>query len=546
MPSEINFGIRCKEQQIRGFSKDRRIKEYQDLETFMPDNSENNKRIAKNTMFLYMRMGISMLVGLYTSRIVLDALGVDNYGIYNVVGSFIVAFTFISGPLGTATQRFLNFELGKGSDGRLNKVFNLSFYTYLVLAAILVVIIEIAGYWFLTYKMQMPSERSEAAYFAFHMSVLTLVINLLRTPFEALIIAYERMSFYAYISIADVLLKLLNAFLLLYVSFDKLKIYSLNMLVISVIVLIVTLGYIKSNFRDVKIQHPRYNWDKSLFKEMMGFSGWSLFGSVASMTANQGLNILLNLFFGVVVNAAMGIANQVNTAVVQFVSNFQVAFRPQIVKYYAQNNIEELRRLILNTSKYSYLLLFAIACPVCFNMDFLLRVWLKNPPEYATEFAVMMLIYALLETLSAPMWMTVQATGKIKKYQLVISSVMFLNIVLSYIFLKIGFGPVTVLLIKCCLDFVYLIVRLIFMKAKIDFSIKEFIKRTILPIFIVSALCIVIVCVVSKIIEKDVLRLVVTAGVFGVVYVFTVVFVALNRNERLQIKTLFVNKLRKE
>ena len=457
----------------------------------MSSSVSNNSRVAKNTMFLYIRMGISMLVGLYTSRIVLEALGVDNYGIYNVVGSFIVAFTFISGPLGTATQRFLNFELGKGSDGRLNKVFNLSFFTYIVLAAVLVCAIEVVGYWFLTYKMQMPPERSSAAYFAFHMSVLALVVNLIRTPFEALIIAYERMSFYAYISIADVLLKLLNAFLLLYVSFDKLKIYSLNMLVISMIVLVVTFIYIKKNFKSVKIQQPRYTWDKSLFKEMMGFSGWSLFGSVASMTANQGLNILLNLFFGVVVNAAMGIANQVNSAVVQFVSNFQVAFRPQIVKYYAQNNLNELRKLILNTSKYSYLLLFAIACPVCFNMDFLLRVWLKNPPEYASEFAIMMLFYALLETLSAPMWMTVQATGKIKKYQLAISSVMSLNIVLSYIFLKMGFGPITVLAIKCCLDIVYLIVRLFFMKVQINFSLREFLRRTILPVILVSVLCFV-------------------------------------------------------
>lgn len=509
------------------------------------DVSINNKRIAKNTMFLYIRMGISMLVGLYTSRIVLNALGVENYGIYNVVGSFIVAFTFISGPLGTATQRFLNFELGKGSDGKLNKVFNLSFYTYLVLAAILVGVIEIAGYWFMAYKMQMPPERSNAAYFAFHMSVLTLIVNLMRTPFESLIIAYERMSFYAYVSIADVLLKLLNAFSLLYVSFDKLKMYSLNMLIISVLIFVVTYMYIKRNFNAVKIQQPRDNWDKALFRDMMGFSGWSLFGSVASMSANQGLNILLNLFFGVVVNAAMGIANQVNSAVVHFVSNFQVAFRPQIVKYYAQNNLEELRKLVLNTSKYSYLLLFAIACPVCFNMDYLLRVWLKSPPEYATEFAIMMLLYALIQSLSAPMWMTIQATGKIKNYQLVISSVMSLNIILSYVFLKMGFGPMTVLAIKCCLDVVYLIIRLVFMKVKIDFSLKEFFRKTVLPIVLVSALCFVSVYSASEIISDDLGRLVVTTTVFVVIYIGSVVFIALNKKERLQIRSFFVGKLRK-
>lgn len=492
----------------------------------------NNKRIAKNTMFLYIRMGISMLVGLYTSRIVLQALGVENYGIYNVVGSFIVAFTFISGPLGTATQRFLNFELGKGTEGRLNKVFNLSFFTYVVLSVILLCVIEIAGVWFLNNKMQLPAQRMNAAAFAFHMSVLTLLFNLLKTPFESLIIAYERMSFYAYISIADVMLKLLNAFLLLFVSLDKLKLFATNMLVISAIVLCVTAFYCLRNFKDVTIQSPRKNWDLSLFKELMGFSGWSLFGSVASMSANQGLNLLLNMFFGVIVNAAMGIANQVNAAVVQFVNNFQVAFRPQLVKYYAQGNIDALKSLIINTSKYSYLLLFAIVCPVCFNIDLLLKIWLKNPPEYAAEFCIMMLIYALLETLSAPMWMTVQATGKIKKYQIVISSVISLNIVISYLFLKAGFGPVTVLIIKCCLDIIYLVVRLFFMKAKIQFPIKVFFVKTLLPIFIVTALSVSVVYVASCESENEYIRLFVTTFLFISIYLLLLYAIVLTKDEK--------------
>ena len=456
--------------------------------------NQNNKRIAKNTMFLYVRMGLSMLVGLYTSRIVLESLGVENYGIYNVVGSFIVAFTFISGPLGTATQRFLSFELGRGENGRLNQVFNLSFYTYVALSVVLLGVVEVAGIWFLNNKMQMPAERHDAALFAFHMSVLTLLISLLKTPFESLIIAYERMSFYAYISIAEVLMKLLNAILLLYVSFDKLKIFAANILIITVIVLCLTAFYCCRKFKSVSIQSPQKNWDLPLFKELMGFSGWSLFGSVASMTANQGLNLLLNLFFGVVVNAATGIASQVNSAVIQFVNNFQVAYRPQLIKYYAQGNIETLKQLIINTSKFSYLLLFAIVCPVCFNIDFLLKIWLKNPPEYAAEFSVMMLIYALLETLSAPMWMTVQATGKIKRYQIVISSVISLNIVFSYLFLKAGFSPVMVLIIKCCLDVVYLVVRLYFMKKMVSFSIVLYLKSVILPLILVSS---AIICVVS-------------------------------------------------
>ena len=327
-----------------------------------------------------------------------------------------------------------------------------------------------------------------AAAFAFHVSVMTLLLNLVKTPFESLIIAYEKMSFYAYISIADVFLKLLNAFMLLYVAVDTLKLFSVNILVIALIVGCSTAFYCIRNFKKVKIENPLRNWDFPLFKELMSFSGWSLFGSVASMTANQGVNILLNLFFGVVVNAAMGIASQVNGAVIQFVSNFQVAFRPQLVKYYAQGNIDALKILISNTSKYSYLLLFAIVCPVCFNIDLLLKLWLKSFPEYAAEFCIMMLIYALLETLSAPMWMTVQATGKIKKYQIVISTCISMNIFMSYVLLKNGFAPIYVLVIKCFLDIVCMFVRLVFMKKMSAFRIIAYLKKVIFPLLVVSGL----------------------------------------------------------
>lgn len=501
----------------------------------------NNKRIAKNTMFLYIRMGISMLVGLYTSRIVLEALGVDDYGIYNVVGSFIVAFTFISGPLKSATQRFLNFELGKGIKGKLNEVINISFYIYIFLSVILVIVIEIAGMWFLNHKMQMPVNRYNAAHFAFQMSVLTLILHLIRTPFESLIIAYENMSFYAYISIAEVVLKLMNAFLLLLIPFDKLKIFSVNMLVISIVIFFITFYYCRKKFIDAKVQFPYKKWNWPLFKELMGFSGWSLFGSVASVSANQGINLLLNLFYGVAVNAAMGIASQVNTSIVQFVTNFQVAFRPQLVKYYAQNKMDDLRTLVINTSKYSYLLLFMLVCPVAFNMPFLLKVWLKNPPEYASEFSIMMLIYALLESLSAPMWMTIQATGRIKKYQIVISCVMFLNVALSYFFLKIGFGPVTVLVIKCCLDLVYFIVRIVFVKFKIQLSLKHYFIKTLLPIVSVTAISLSCLYFIDSKCENDLFKLIITSTAFLFISSISIFFFGINKAEKNQI-VVFLKK----
>lgn len=507
----------------------------------MSQTSDNNKRIAQNTIYMYIRMGITMLVQLYTSRVVLANLGIEDYGIYNVVGSFIVAFTFIRGPLGTATQRFMNFELGKKEKGRVNLIFNMSLYVYAVITLLLFLIIEIVGEWFLYNKMQMPDDRMGAAQWAFHMSAVTLVFSLLKTPFESIIVAHERMSYYAYISVIEVLLKLLNAVSLTYFTYDKLKLYALNQFVITVIVFCALLMFCRKNFtQQIRM---RKVWNKEIFFNMLSFSGWSLFGSVASMSANQGLNILLNIFNGVVVNAAMGIANQVNAAVNQFVTNFQIAFRPQIVKCYAAGEIQQLKKLIMNTSKYSYLLLFGLVCPLFFNMDYILKLWLKNPPEWAAQFTIFMLIYALLETLSAPMWMTVQATGKIRNYQLVISGLIFLNIAISYIFLKAGYSPPTVLIIKCFLDVFCLSTRLYFMHRMIQFPIWQYTKDVLSCISGITIICIVLIIILNRLIPDELSKLFIGTSVFLLFYVCFVYYIALKRNERKRITVYIKNKL---
>lgn len=482
---------------------------------------------------MYIRMGITMLVQLYTSRVVLANLGIEDYGIYNVVGSFIVAFTFISGPLGTATQRFLNFELGRKDNSRVNLVFNLSLYIYVVLGILLFIIIECAGEWFLYNKMQLPAERLAATQWAFQFSVMALMFSLIKTPFESMIVAYERMSYYAYVSITEVVLKLLNAASLAYFTCDKLKLYAVNQLVITIIIFGTLQWFCRRNFfQQVRI---RKVWDKKLFFNMLNFSGWSLFGSVASMSANQGLNILLNMFFGVVVNAAMGIATQVNAAVNQFVSNFQIAFRPQIVKYYAAGEIGPLRRLITYTSKYSYILLLGLVCPIVMNIDFILMLWLKTPPEYTSEFTIFMLTYALLETLSAPMWMTVQATGQIRNYQLVISALISMNIVISYIFLKMGYPPSVVLVIKCFMDLLYLVARLWFMHAKIQFSIRRYAREVLSRLCCITFVCMAVVMALHHLIPSEMLRFTLGSVVFLLFYAVLVYSVALKSNERKKI-----------
>lgn len=506
----------------------------------MTNTAENNKRIAKNTMFLYIRMGIIMLVQLYTSRIVLNSLGIKDYGIYNIVGSIIIAFNFISIPLSTATQRFYNYELGKNNIDNVNKVFNLSLLIYGLIATILICIVEICGQWFIYNKMSLPLDRLDAALWTFHFSIFAFAISLLRTPFESLIIAHEKMSIYAYIGVIDAILKLLNAFSLMYIATDKLKLYAVNQFLITIIGFIIIFFYDKRKFKYIKIQKV---YDKDMFKSLISFSGWSLFGSIAVMLSNQGLNVLLNVFFGVAVNAAMGIASQVNASIQQFVGNFQVAFRPQIVKQFSSNQLSSLRLLIMNSSKYSFLLLYFLVCPLSFNISFILKVWLGNVPEYASEFCVLMMIYALLESLSAPMWMTIQATGNIKKYQIIISCVMAMNIIFSYIFLKIGFPPVVVLEIKCCLDICYLVIRLFFIHKKIKFSIKEYIKNVGFPLLSIVLITCISVLIVHYYTYEGWIRIAISVIVFTIAFIPAVYFIGLNNSEKTTVKKMITNKL---
>ena len=505
------------------------------------DKTSNNKRIAKNTMLLYVRMIVIMLVQLYTSRVILQTLGVEDYGIYNIVAAVVVSLTFITGPLSTATQRFLSFELGRKNTERIKDIFSMSLIVYAILSVLILIIAETVGLWFLNHKMDIPADRLYAANWVFQFSVMTFIINMLNIPFNAAIIAYEKMSFYAYVSIFEAIAKLAIVYFLLLYSGDQLILYGLLVMLVTLSVTSVYKIYCNKRLRDIKIKLVR---DKALLKQLLSFSGWSLFGSVASMSADQGLNLLLNLFFGVTVNAAMGIAAQVSAAVNQFVMNFQTAFRPQLVKSYAEGNIPYLHGLIYKSSKFSYLLLFMVVCPILFNLDFILHLWLgDNVPEYAAVFCRLMLIYALIESLSGPFWMTVQATGRIKKYQLCISMLMFSNIVLSYFFLKNGVPPETVLIIKCCMAVLYFTIRIYFIKRFIDLPIKTLLLQTIIPILIISLITTVIIYpIATNYPLMSTIRFVCILSVFFPIYIITTYIIALNKQEKQTIKK-FIKKL---
>lgn len=436
------------------------------------------KRIAKNTLMLYFRQILIMIVSLYTVRVVLNTLGAEDYGIYNVVAGVVVLFSFVNNAMATATQRFLNFNLGKEDTEKTQQTYSSSLLIHIGIALIFVILAETVGLWFVNSKLNIPLERHSAAMWCYQFSIITTVFNILRVPYNAVIIAYEKMSFFAWVSIVEAVLKLLVVYLLIISPFDKLVAYVILLTLVSIIILFCYKIYCNKKF---EIAHYKKVNDYSLVKEILGFSGWSLFGATANVANQQGTNIVLNMFTNVTVNAAMGIANQVNSAVYSFVSNFQTAFNPQLVKSYAAGEKEVFDRLIVRTSKYSFMLLWFVVLPLTLNLDFILQIWLKNVPEFSVGFVKLILIYSLLDAINGPLWLAVQATGVIKKYQIIVSFLIFTNLPLSIVAFMLGANPCWILYIKIILSCVITVFRLIYLNVTQCFSVKKYIKNVLLP-----------------------------------------------------------------
>jgi len=426
-----------------------------------------------------------MLVGLYTVRIKLGILGIEDYGIYNVVGGVVVMFTFLNGAMTQATQRFLNFAMGQNDTEQARNVFSISFIIHILIAVLVVILAETIGLSFFYTILNIPTDRYTAALIVYQFSVVTTVIGVLQVPYNATIIAYEKMSFFALLSIVEAFLKLGIVFLLAIILFDKLMVYAF---LVSIVGLIIFFTYKVYCNRMFEVAHFRFNKDKTIFRQLASFSGWSVFGQFANVCRNKGIEILINIFHGVAMNAAMGIAMQVNTAVYAFVSNFQTAFRPQIIKSYAANDNIYFTRLIFRSSKVSYYLLFFFVLPLYINADFVLQMWLKIVPEYSVMFTRLMLIYSLEIAISGPLWMAIQATGEIKKYQIILSCLTFANLPLSFLFLYLCFSPVWVLVIKIALSVVIFIWRLSYMKERINFPVIDFLHEAIIPILIITGI----------------------------------------------------------
>lgn len=502
----------------------------------MSDTSANNKRIAKNTLLLYIRTLFIMLITLYTSRVILNTLGVSDYGIYNVVGGVVAMFSVISSSLSSSISRFITYELGHGDFERLKRIFTTSVNIQIGISFVILVLAETFGLWFLNTKMNIPANRMTAANWVLQCSLISFIINLISLPYNACIIAHEKMSAFAYISILEAILKLTVVYMLLISPYDKLSTYAVLLVIVALLIRLAYGQYCKRHFEESRY---KFVYDKPLIKEMTGFAGWSFFGNGAYMLNTQGVDMLINIFFGVTLNAAKGVATQVQNAVMQFVNNFTVAVTPQITKSYAAGDMEYMYKLVCRGARFSYFLLLVFVVPIVCEADYILRLWLELVPEYAPVFLRLTLFGSLMALLGNSMLTAIFATGNIKRYQLWITIIGCLVFPLTWIAYKLGFPPETTYVIYIVIYFLLNFVRVYIAKGLMAFPIKLYVFDVILKVVIVSIISFVLPLLVVCNFEEGFFRLCVTCIVSLFSTVSVIYLLGLEGTERMVI----LNKL---
>ena len=508
----------------------------------MGAHSENSRRIVKNTLMLYVRMLVLMLIGFYTSRVVLGALGETDYGVYNVVGGVVAMFTVISGALNSAISRFITFELGKGEGAQLNKVYSTAVLIQAAIALIVASIAEPVGLWFINNEMTIAPERIPAAIWVLHFSVFSFVVNLLSVPQMASITAHERMSAYAYIGMLDGFLRLMVAFLILRSPFDRLVYYAALMAVAVLIVRIAYGVYCRRNFEECRFKPV---FDPKLVKEMFSFAGWNFIGVSSGVLRDHGGNILVNLFFGPAMNAARGVAMQVFTALQGFVTNFMTAVNPQITKSYAAGDYDYLFALIRKSSKMSFYLLFVIALPVLFNTEYLLQIWLKEVPQGTVLFVQLFLIFALSESLSNPMITAMLATGRIRNYQLIVGGIQLLNVPVSYAILKAGATPQSTVMVAIVLSQICFFVRLYLLKRETGYEASKHIKTVYINVLAVAAVAVIIPLILNGCLPGGFAGFLISAATAVVSAGLSVLYIGCTKDERQDIYSYLRKLVRK-
>lgn len=440
--------------------------------------------IAKNTVFLYIRTLVVLFISLWTSRVILDSLGVEDFGIFNAVGGLVTMFTVLTGSMSSAISRFITFEIGTGDVDKLKRVFSASIIVQVAFILVIVLVAETIGLWFLNNKMIIPAERLGAANWVFQFTLIMFCFNLLAVPYNAEIIAHEHMKTYAYVSVVTSFLLLVIAFLVYVSPVDRLVFYSALMTMLAVGVRLFYRVYCKHCFKEC--EQIVWKIDKELIFELGKFAGWNMFGSAAVTFRTQGISILLNVFFGPLLNAAYGIANQVNAAVMSFSNNFTTAFAPSITKAYAEKEYSYMNSLVLQGARFSYYLLFIFVLPILLETETLLTIWLNNVPDRAVQFVRLVLIFSLVEILSGTIVRAVLATGDIKKYQLIVGSVALSTMPIAYIVLLLGGGAESTMFVSIIVAAFTLVIRLLVVKPMIGISFKTFIKAVLWPVTIVS------------------------------------------------------------
>lgn len=496
----------------------------------MQESNSNNKRIAKNTMLLYFRMIFIMVISLFTSRINLQSLGVENFGIYNVVGGVVAMFSVFSGSLSVSISRFITFELGKGNKERLQKVFSTAVSIQILLAIGITILAEIAGIWFLNNKMNIPVERLDAANWVMHLSILTFAVSLISVPYNAAIIANEKMSAFAYVSVFEVVAKLGITYYLFISPFDKLKTYAVLLFTLSIILRLIYGVYCKRHFQECSY---KFILDKALFKEMTGFAGWSLFTLVANTLYTQGLNVLLNLFFGPVVNAARGIAVQVQNAVQSFSKNFQMALNPQIIKSYAGGDMDRVHSLVYASSKYGFYMLYFLSLPIIILTPQILSLWLGDFPEDTISFIRLILTIITIDSLGSSIYTMQQATGNIKLYQVVEGSIYLLILPVSYACLKLWHFPELVYFVYLLAVIIAHITRLFVIKRIIPFSISVYCKKVVIPILQMVAVSVIVPLIYYHYFFSEEIYSILAECIICILSVaFSIIWIGLSKKER--------------
>ena len=492
-------------------------------------NAENNKRIAKNTLFLYFRMLLIMGVQLYTSRIILNTLGVQDYGINNLVGGLIVFFTFLNGAMSIAIRRFLCIELEKRNIERLKQIFSMSINIYFCLVGILILLAETVGLWFLNTQLNIPPERMTAANYVYQFSILATCIGIINIAYSSAIVSHEKMSFFAYLSILEALLKLAIVYLLVLFPYDKLILLSGLSCVVSFIVFFCHKFYCNRYFTET-LYKPF--WDRLLFRELINFTGWNVLGSVCSLLYIQGINILFNFFYGVILNAAFGITNQVNNVITQFVNNFNVALSPQINKAYIYDDHSNLHNLIIKGAKFSFFLFFVISIPLILNMEFILILWLKNVPDYTVDFCKVLLITSLIVSMQIPFNQAIIASGKVKQLNIISAISTIIWVSFTYILLKINFSPISYYYVGMVLHTLGIIVYIYYLNFIIKLPIQDVLKKLFIPIFAVTCIAIPLpIFITYNTAEWQALFL--SCGCFFIICSVAIPFIGMNKNERM-------------